>query len=234
MKTISVRNLRGESLAASAHQGDLVGITNYRVLIGVLVPVTAAWVEHLIDYNWSRVKQSIDEAEQEASKGKPAVTLDGLLAEERDDLDYREEEPGKLGEAHLRLAAAAASALGALTGHAGLSGVAEQLSAKVVQPLQAAVAAPGSAGSAGAGNVPSVRTVRIGDLSASLIEEAGRDGQTLALTHGRVLIGIVIPVTPDLVQFLIEQNISRVIYNITIGEKEITTGEPFTTIDQVK
>jgi hypothetical protein len=231
MKTISVRDLRGKSLAADARQGVLVGITNYRVLIGVLVPVTAAWVEHLIDYNWSRVRQSIDESEQEAATDTPAVTLDAMLIDIPDDPGGLE--LAKTGDSHLRLAAAAASAIGALTGHAGLSGVAEQLCIKVVQPLQMAMAAPGYAGSAGPGDAPSVHTVRVGDVSAALIEEAGRNGQTLALTHDRVLLGIVIPVTPGLVQFLIEQNMSRVLYNIAVGEKENTAGEPFTTLDQV-
>lgn len=231
MKTISVRDLRGKSLAADARQGVLVGITNYRVLIGVLVPVTPAWVEHLIEYNWSRVRQNIDESEHEAATDTPAVTLDATLIDIRDDPAGLE--PAKTGDSHLRLAAAAASAIGALTGNAELSDVAEQLCVKVVQPLQVAMAGPGYSGSAEAGNSPSVHTVRVGDVSASLIEDAGRNGQTLALTHDRVLIGIVIPVTSGLVQFLIEQNMSRVLYNIAVGEKENTAGEPFTTLDQV-
>jgi hypothetical protein len=231
VKTISVRDLRGESLAADAREGLLVGITNYRVLIGVVVPVTPAWVEHLIDYNWSRVKQSIDESEQEAVADTPAVTLDGLLVDARDDPELVGQEGRRAGDAPLRLLAAAISAVGALAGHAGLSGVAEQLYTKVIHPLQAAVTVPGSAVS-GAEDQPSVRNVRIGDLSAGLIEEASRDGQTLALTHDRVLVGIVIPVTPSLVQFLIEQNFSRVLHNITVGEKE-NIYERFVTLDEV-
>ena len=56
-------------------------------------------------------------------------------------------------------------------------------------------------------------------------------GQTLALTHDRELIGIVIPVTQNLVHFLIEQNISRVLYNIDVGEKELTLPGALTTLD---
>jgi hypothetical protein len=62
--------------------------------------------------------------------------------------------------------------------------------------------------------------VRIGDLSAARIEKAGEGGEILAVTHDRSLIGFVIPVTPDLIQFLVEQNIGRVLDNIGHGEKQ--------------
>jgi len=62
--------------------------------------------------------------------------------------------------------------------------------------------------------------VRIGDLSAARIEKAGEGGEILAVTHDRLLVGFVIPVTPDLIQFLVEQNISRVLDNIGHGEKQ--------------
>jgi hypothetical protein len=78
-----------------------------------------------------------------------------------------------------------------------------------------------------------VHTVRIGELSAERIEQAGAAGQTLALTHDRELVGIVIPVTQGLVEFLIEQNMSRVLYNIGLGEKQLTTPDKMTTLDQV-
>ena len=81
MRTVNIRDLRGSGLADSARQGELLGITNYRQLIGVLVPVTPAWVEHLIEYNWSRVRQSVLEGEQEMARGTPMTTLDGLLAD---------------------------------------------------------------------------------------------------------------------------------------------------------
>jgi hypothetical protein len=63
-----------------------------------------------------------------------------------------------------------------------------------------------------------VRTVRVRDLSAGLIEKAGYDGQTLAVAHDRELIGIVIPVTQSLVDFPIEQNMSRVL-NTRCGDR---------------
>ena len=78
-----------------------------------------------------------------------------------------------------------------------------------------------------------VRTVRIGDLSADMIERAGAAAQTLAITHDRELVGIVIPVTPGLVEFLIEQNMSRVLYSISMGEKQLGTADQMVLLDQV-
>ena len=104
-------------------------------------------------------------------------------------------------------------------------------SKEALRRLQAVLNPPGRR----AGNSPaepSVRTVRIGDLSATIIQEAGEAGQTLAITHDRELIGIVIPVTQRLVEFLIEQNISRVLYNIGLGEKQIGTPDKLTTLDE--
>jgi hypothetical protein len=78
-----------------------------------------------------------------------------------------------------------------------------------------------------------VRTVRIGELSARQIEKAGESGQALAVTHERELIGIVVPVTQGLVQLLIEQNMSRVLYNIRMAEKQLTTKDTLTALGQL-
>jgi hypothetical protein len=79
---------------------------------------------------------------------------------------------------------------------------------------------------------PSVHTIRIGDLSAARIEQAGEAGQIIALTHDRELVGVVIPVTRGLVEFLVEQNISRVLYNIQLGEKQLTSSDKMITLEQ--
>jgi antitoxin (DNA-binding transcriptional repressor) of toxin-antitoxin stability system len=215
MRTVNIRDLRGAGLADSARQGELLGITNYRQLIGVLVPVTQAWVEHLIEYNWSRVRQSVVEGEQEMAAGTPMTTLDGLLADAGGQKPAgTDAAPGQHPDPQAMLAAAAVTAL-ALGGYPG------ELPEKDAAGPQARVS-------------PTVRTVRVGDLSAKLIEEAGAEGQTLALTNDRVLVGIVVPVTRGLVEFLVEQNMSRVLYNIALGEKEMSEGgEPLTTLDQV-
>ena len=134
METISIRNLRGERLREEARKGKLLAITNRGGLIGVVVPVAAAWLEHLIDYNLSQVQQSIDEAEQYLAAGQPAVTIGEVV-----------------GQLH-----------GMLN-----PGQAESESAR-----------------------PTTKTLRIGDLSAKEIEQAGADGQTIAVTHERELIAI--------------------------------------------
>src|SRR5262249_5321093 len=70
-----------------------------------------------------------------------------------------------------------------------------------------------------------------GALNAKLIEKAGADGQTLALTHNGELIAVVIPVTRNLVEFLIEQNMSRILYNIGLAENKISSPDKMTTLE---
>ena len=96
-------------------------------------------------------------------------------------------------------------------------------SEEILDQLRAILNPSGSAGDQESGQAePSVvRPIRIGDLSAAQIEKAGVNGQTLAITHDRRLIGILIPVTQGLVQFLIERNISRVLHNIRHGEEQL-------------
>jgi len=86
---------------------------------------------------------------------------------------------------------------------------------------------------AGQPGEPSVATVRIGDLSAAAIEQAGQSGQTLAITHDRELIGFIIPVTQELVQYLIEQNMSRVLHSVALGEKQLSAAGGLTHLDQI-
>jgi antitoxin (DNA-binding transcriptional repressor) of toxin-antitoxin stability system len=177
METISIRNLRGERLREEARTGKLLAITNRGGLIGVVVPVAAAWLEHLIDYNLSQVQQSIGEAEQNAAAELPMVTIGEVVGQLQGMLnpDQAQSEPSR----------------------------------------------------------PPAKTVRIGDLSAKQIEQAGADGQTIAVTHERELIAIVIPVTRNLVEFLLEQNMSRVLHNIEQDRKEIRSTRPLTSVDLV-
>jgi antitoxin (DNA-binding transcriptional repressor) of toxin-antitoxin stability system len=168
METVSIRNLRGENLRENVRRGRPLAITNRGALIGVLIPVGTAWLEHIIDYNLSHIQQSITEGEQAAASGEPAVSLQDFIA--------------RL-QAQLNPQAPAAERDG--------------------MPAR-----------------PTVRTVRIGDLTARLIGEAGTAGQTLAITNDRQLTGIIIPVTRDLVEFLLEENMSRVLYSIAEAEKQ--------------
>jgi len=182
VESVSIRNLRGKTLRDKAREGKLLTITNRGALIGVVIPVASAWLEHLIDYNLSHLQQSIDEAEHAMATGRPMATLRDVVA---------------------------------------------QLHA-VLNPDRAA-AGP----DADVAEARSALTVRIGDLTANLIEEAGASGRTLAITHDRELIAIVIPVTRDLVEFLLEQNMSRVLYNVGLAEKEMRTAGSMTSLDQV-
>lgn len=171
METVSIRNLRGRNLRENVRRGRLLAITNRGALIGVLVPVGTAWLEHLIDYNLSHIQQSITEGEQAVAVGEPAVTLQHVISRLQAQLNPQAPADGRDG-------------------------------------------APAR---------PPVRTVRIGDLTARVIGEAGVAGQTLAITHDRQLTGIIVPVTRDLVEFLLEENMSRVLYSIAEAEKQVRT-----------
>jgi antitoxin (DNA-binding transcriptional repressor) of toxin-antitoxin stability system len=220
METVSIRDLRGAALRKSARQGRPLAITNHRVLIAVVIPVATAWVEHLIEYNWSRVRQGVDAGEQAIASGVTAAALDHVVAGEYA-VNYEEKARG-----HLEGLAASVTA-------AVVNGTVEQApqSKSVIEGLQAALNPDRK--DTEAEDTPAVRSVRIGDLSAGLIEQAGETGQTLALTHDRELIGMVIPVTQGLVQFLIEQNMARVLHSVALGEKQLGTADKLTTLDQV-
>jgi hypothetical protein len=222
METVSIRNLRGKGLRENALKGNPVAITNHRVLIGVVIPVAAAWVEHLIDYNWSHVRESIAEAEEAMAARQPVVRIEDLIARSEAD------DPQAAREAYEKMTLPLVAALfgGELTQ--------APESKETVEQLRAVWNPPGSKGAQGIEpGEPSVRTVRIGDLSAEVIEQAGLAAQTLAITHDRELLGIVIPVTPGLVEFLIERNMSRVLYNINLGEKQLGTPDQMIPLDHV-
>ena len=214
MDTVKIRELRGTDLQHRTRSGRPLALTNRGNLIAVLVPVTRAWVEHLIDYNWSHVRQSIDEGERAMAAGEPMATLDDVMAQPGPGDERGQQAPELL-----------------------VPVVAAVIGGTVMQPPETtetlerlhAVLKPRNSGEAPDG--PSVLTMRIGELSAERIERAGAAGQTLALTHDRELVAIVIPVTRGLVEFLIEQNMSRVLYNTALGEKEILTSRKMLTLD---
>jgi len=212
METISIRDLRGADLEQRAREGKPLAITNHRALIGVIIPASSAWVEHLVYYNWSRVRQSIIEGEQAAADAA-AMPAFGGAGGGADSADPGErQEPGIPDRPVVPLAAAVV----------GETVVQTPESAEVLDQLRATLNPSGSVGEQeGSLAEPSVvRPIRIGDLSAAQIEKAGVNGQTLAITHDRKLIGILIPVTQGLVKFLIEQNISSVLHNIGHGEEQ--------------
>ena len=217
MDTVKIRELRGTDLQARTRSGRPLALTNRGTLIAVIVPVTRAWVEHLIDYNWSHVRQSIDEGERAMAAGEPMATIDDVLTQPalRDAGGQRAPE--------LLVPVVAAVIGGAVMQPPETTETLERLHA-VLNPRNREEAAEG----------PSVLTMRIGELSAERIERAGVAGQTLALTHDRELVAIVIPVTRGLVEFLIEQNMSRVLYNTALGEKEILNSRMLTLNDALR
>jgi hypothetical protein len=225
MDTVSIRDLRGEDLRQRAQRGEPFAITDHRLLIGLGVPVAVGWVEHLIEQNVSKVRASIAEGEQAmADAGTPMVTLESAMAE-ADATEFEADpnpEPLSKGE-RLAIPLVAAVAVGETIAHTPVA-------KEVIERIRSALTPYARRDTP---VEPSARTVRIGDLNAKVIRQAGADGQTLALTHHRELIGIVIPITQDLVQFLIEQNLSRVLYNIVQGEKQLTTQDRMTTLDEV-
>jgi antitoxin (DNA-binding transcriptional repressor) of toxin-antitoxin stability system len=222
METVSIRNLRGKNLSDKALKGRPLAITNRGALIGVIIPVAAAWVEHMIDYNWSHVRQSIVEGEQTMADATPMITIQHVIPK-KDQASFPTGEALKTPE-KLALTLAAAMVGGTVTQTPETK--------EVLERLQAALNPPASDDRQDESAGPSAMTVRIGQLSARLIEEAAAAGQTLALTNERKLIGIVIPVTPGLVEFLLEQNMSRVLYNIGLGEKQVRTPDMMVTLDE--
>ena len=217
MDTVKIRELRGTDLQERTRSRRPLALTNRGSLIAVIVPVTRAWVEHLIDYNWSHVRQSIDEGERAMAAGDPMATIDDVMAQPgpRD---------GRGQQAPELLVPVVAAVIGGTVMHPPeTTETLERLHA-VLNPRNPDEAAEG----------PSVLTMRMGELSAERIERAGVAGQTLALTHDRELVAILIPVTRGLVEFLIEQNMSRVLYNTALGEKEILNSRMLTLNDALR
>jgi len=212
METVNIRDIRGNALRERARNGLPLAIANHRVLIGVFIPVAAEWVEHLIEHNWSQVRQSISEGEQAMAAGTPMTTLDEVTLGA----------DGSGGQRRIPLLAAIV----------GRTMKTDSRSQAIIDGLRAALAPPDSRPDA-VGEALEPRMVRIGDLTAGVIEQAGEEGRIVAITHQRELVGIVIPITSDLVQFLIEQNLSRVLYSIRQGEKELGTADRLISLDQL-
>ena len=226
METVSIRDLRGTTLRDRAREGKPLAITNHRVMVGVVIPVVPAWVEHIVSRNWSHVRQSIDEAEGVLADGKPMTALSGVSAA------AEAAGHGVAGHGVAGHGALPRPTIPLVADLVGETVVQTPRSKETLDRLQAALYPRDTADQDGgpAGH-SAERIVRIGDLSADMIERAGQDGQTLAITHDRELIGIIIPVTQRLVQLLIEQSLSRVVHNIGLAEKELGTEGTMTALD---
>lgn len=77
------------------------------------------------------------------------------------------------------------------------------------------------------------RTVRIGDLSAAVIRESAQTRQTVAVTDRRELIGIIVPVSDQLMGHVLEDNLSRIRRNLSHGERELQTSTNLPTLDDL-
>jgi hypothetical protein len=91
-----------------------------------------------------------------------------------------------------------------------------------------------------------MKTVGIRELTAPVIARAAERDELVGITNGRVFAGVLVPVSRSQVQHLVDQNITRVMRNITRGEREVRAASApadestpdagrmrFTTVDDV-
>ena len=207
MEKIKIRELRGSTLETYARKGELVGLMRDQALIAVVIPTAQAWVEHLIDQNWSRIKNSVREGEAEIAVSSDIATLDEVLA----DADGSAKPPEDR---------AAASPLGALWETVGA-------------PAREMIQRLGFAGRS-LDESPYVTTtsVRIRDISARRINQAGENRELLVLSHDGALIGVVVPLTNSLIDHWIRANRNRVDLNALRAEGEVAAGAAYVTVDE--
>jgi hypothetical protein len=209
MKTIAIRDLRAPLLHQLGAEKSLAGITDNRVLVGVFTPIDREWLMHVLTQNHSRVLQSVRDGEKELdnlNEPHDVRTLDDRLKEaaERDD---------------------AAATRASDADPAGFWDP-RQAVQPVVQPLLHALSTVRNMASHQSQEMPPVdaRTIKIGDISAAEIRAAADASQMLVVTDRRQLVGIIVPITQQLVAHLIEGNLSRVKRSVAQGEHEYQSG----------
>ena len=237
METVSLRELRGAHLRDTARSGKLLAITNHKALVAVVVPLAAPWVEHLVGNNLSQVRQSIAKGEQAVASAERLVTLGDVTARAAEaraaETSAAETRAAETGAAETSAAETTEIPERIVIPLATEPGLMRPVKGKDVVDELRALAVLGT-GSAGAPLPDSpVLSVRIGDLTAKLIEQVSQAGQIISLTHERELIGLVVPITPGLVEYLIERSLSRVVYNVVLGEKELSRTGKLDTLDDV-
>ncbi|MFC6161197.1 hypothetical protein [Kribbella jiaozuonensis] len=208
MKTIKIRDLRGSTLEAHARNGDLVGLTRDRALIAVVIPAGQAWVEHLVDRNWSQVTKEI-------AAGEAAIAGPGSLPL-ADEVVSEASEAGEIaGRDEYRPAAGR---------RRGADELAEVVGLPTAEMLRRLGAQIGPASPDGRQSTKS-STIRVGDLSARRIDAAGQAGELLVLTNDGMQVGIVVPVSQKFVEFLVTQNLSRIMYDARRSELDLAAEE---------
>jgi hypothetical protein len=187
MRTMAIRELTGPALRRAAEDNEVIGITNDRVLAGILFPIGREWVEQLVEQNLSRIVRNVQRGEQE---------VEAVLAA-NDRADASTESPS------------------ATPRFTALEDIARHVSASP----------PGALGRS--------RRVHLRDMSGKLLRDAAEQGQAIILTTDKVAAGVILPVTQRWVTELVEQNLSRVLYNVSIGEKEFAADPHKVTLDDL-
>jgi hypothetical protein len=229
METIKIREVRAEPLERAAGAGRLLAVTRDRALIAIFVPMVQAWLEHVVEHNWSRLQRSAELDRARNVKGAAVTSLDAVLEEaakqSRPDADAMavDPPPPPAGHTHPLGAAAHSIATGLVAGAAQVGSAALGSSAHpAVEFIRGLSVAFGLADDADRST--SIASVGIRELSADRIEQAGRNKEILVLTNDRVLTGLVVPVTQQLVELLVEKNLSRVMHHAEITAKEASEG----------
>jgi hypothetical protein len=188
MRKMAIRELTAPKIRQAAEDEEVIGITNNRVLAGVLIPVRGDWVEQLIEQNLSRIVHNIRRGEQE---------VEAVL------------------QAHAQGASPSPEPAASFT------------------TLEEAAREPDGGGRPSSATKSRARHVNLRDMSGEVLQDAAEQNEPIILTTDRVVAGVIFPVTQRWVTELVEQNLSRVVYNIGIGEKELSTDEAMTTLDEV-
>lgn len=187
MRTLAIRELTAPALRQAAEVNEVIGITNDRVLAGVLFPIGRDWVQQLVEQNLSRIVHNVRRGEQEMA----AV----LHASDRTD------PPAD-------------------------STMAQAPRFTTIEDIGGDPAAPAS-------KLGRVRRVHLRDMSGKVLQDAAERNEAIVLTTGKVVAGVIFPVTQQWVTELVEHNLSRVLHNISIGEKELVADPDRITLDDL-
>lgn len=79
---VSIRGLSATRIAQAAENKELLGITNHRALVALLMPVSQRWVDYIVQSNLSRIVKGIGIGEFEAEYGEIS-DLEELAADTR-------------------------------------------------------------------------------------------------------------------------------------------------------
>ncbi|MCM3883331.1 hypothetical protein [Frankia sp. R82] len=79
-----------------------------------------------------------------------------------------------------------------------------------------------------------LRKVAIRKLGMEVIAEAAARGEALGVTNSGTLCAVLLPISPRWVESLVEQNLSRLLYNIGLAERERARGEQLVNLDHLE